>query len=85
MSELIACSKNVVQSRVTFNEVLCENGILPILSKLIEDNGGRVTSSVTKNTSVVIVGDNPGSKFDKARSLGITIWQEEEFLDKINN
>ena len=38
LSELIACSKNVVQSRVTFNEVLCENGILPILSKLIEDN-----------------------------------------------
>ena len=38
LSELITCSKNVVQSRVTFNEVLCENGILPILSKLIEDN-----------------------------------------------
>ena len=38
LSELISCSKNVVQSRVTFNEVLCENGILPKLSKLIEDN-----------------------------------------------
>ena len=38
LSELITCSKNVVQSRVTFNEVLCENGILPILSKLIEEN-----------------------------------------------
>ena len=34
LSELITCSKNVAQSRVTFNEVLCENGILPILSKL---------------------------------------------------
>ena len=38
LSELITCSKNVAQSRVTFNEVLCENGILPILSKLIEEN-----------------------------------------------
>ena len=38
LSELITISKNVVQSRVTFNEVLCENGILPKLSKLIEDN-----------------------------------------------
>ena len=36
LSELISCSKNVVQSRITFNETLCENGILPILSKLIE-------------------------------------------------
>ena len=37
LSELISCSKNVVQSRITFNETLCENGILPILSKLIEN------------------------------------------------
>ena len=53
-------------------------------SKLIEDNGGRVTSSVTKNTSVVIVGDNPGSKYDKAINLGIEIWDEDKFLELIN-
>ena len=38
LTELISFSKNVASSRVTFNEVLCENGILPILSKLIEEN-----------------------------------------------
>ncbi len=54
-------------------------------SEIIENLGGKVSSSVSSKTSVVVVGDNPGSKFDKARSLGITIWQEEEFLDKINN
>ena len=38
LSELISCSKTVAQSRITFNEILFKNGILPILSKLIEDN-----------------------------------------------
>ena len=53
-------------------------------SSLIEDKGGKTTSSVTKKTSVVIVGDNPGSKYDKAINLGIEIWNEEEFLEKLN-
>ena len=53
-------------------------------SSLIEDRGGKTTSSVTKKTSVVIVGTNPGSKYDKAIELGIEIWNEEEFLQKIN-
>ena len=44
-------------------------------SEIIENLGGKVSSSVSSKTSVVIVGDNPGSKFDKARSLGISIWQ----------
>ena len=52
-------------------------------SKLIENNGGKVTSSVTTKTNVVVVGDNPGSKYDKALSLGIEIWNEDEFLQKI--
>ena len=38
LSELINCSKNVAQSRITFNEVLCENGLLPILNTLLEEN-----------------------------------------------
>ena len=53
-------------------------------SEIIENLGGKVSSSVSSKTSCVIVGDNPGSKYDKARSLNIPIWQEEEFLEKIN-
>ena len=47
--------------------------------ELIESLGGINTSSVSKKTDVVIVGDSPGSKYDKAKELGITIWNEEEF------
>lgn len=54
-------------------------------SEIIESLGGKVSSSVSSKTSCVIVGDNPGSKYDKAISLNIPIWQEEEFMDKINN
>jgi len=50
----------------------------------IEKLGGKTTNSVTSKTSVVIVGDKPGSKYDKAIKLGITIWSEEEFLKNIN-
>lgn len=48
--------------------------------EIIEKLGGRVTSSVSRKTSVVIVGQNPGSKLQKARELNITTWNEEEFL-----
>ena len=50
----------------------------------IETLGGYVTDSVSKKTSVVIVGDNPGSKYNKAQNLGLTIWNEEQFLTKIS-
>ena len=49
----------------------------------IENRGGKVTSSVSKKTDVVIVGENPGSKYDKAKELNIEIWTEKEFIDKL--
>ena len=49
----------------------------------IELYGGKVTSSVTSKTDVVIVGDSPGSKYEKAKSLNIAIWNEEEFVKNI--
>lgn len=51
--------------------------------KLVEERGGRVTSSVSKNTSFVVVGDSPGSKADKAKELGVKILSEKEFLDLV--
>ena len=52
------------------------------LTSILESKGAKVTSSVTKKTSGVIVGDKPGSKYDKALSLGITIYKEED-IDSI--
>lgn len=49
----------------------------------IESLGGKTVDSVSKKTSVVIVGEKPGSKYDKALKLGISIWTEEEFKDKL--
>ena len=54
-------------------------------SEIIESLGGKVSSSVSKKTSAVIVGDSPGSKYDKAIELSIPIWQEEEFIQKIES
>jgi DNA ligase (NAD+) len=46
---------------------------------LIEEAGGRVASSVSAKTDVVVVGENPGSKLDKARALGIKTVDEDQF------
>ncbi len=53
-------------------------------SSIIENKGGKTTTSVSKKTDVVVVGANAGSKYNKALNLGITIWSEEEFLERIN-
>ncbi|OGU10470.1 MAG: DNA ligase (NAD(+)) LigA [Ignavibacteria bacterium GWB2_35_12] len=50
----------------------------------IESLGGKVTGTVSKNTSYVVVGDSPGSKYDKALKLGVQILNEEQFLETIN-
>lgn len=52
--------------------------------EIIEFQGGSTSSSVTSATDIVLVGDNPGSKFDKAKKLGIYIMSEDEFISHIN-
>ncbi|MGH9461330.1 MAG: NAD-dependent DNA ligase LigA [Vicinamibacteria bacterium] len=51
--------------------------------RLVEERGGRVTSSVSKNTSLVVVGDNPGSKLEQARKLGVKVLGEGDFLERL--
>jgi DNA ligase (NAD+) len=46
---------------------------------LVESLGGVTASSVSKKVDFVVVGEDPGSKFDKAKELGIKILSEEEF------
>ena len=48
--------------------------------ELIKTNGGKVTNSVTSNTSYLITGDSPGSKLTKAQEIGTTVLTESEFL-----
>ena len=52
----------------------------PEMSELIEKNGGKVASSVSKNTSFVLAGEEAGSKLDKAKVLGVKIINENEML-----
>lgn len=52
-------------------------------NELIKKYGGKAASSVSKNTSFVVAGLNPGSKYDKAQKLGVIILTEEEFLEMI--
>ncbi|MBQ5312793.1 MAG: NAD-dependent DNA ligase LigA, partial [Oscillospiraceae bacterium] len=64
-------------------------GTLPSLSrdeaeKLIADNGGKAASSVSKKTSYVLAGEKAGSKLEKAKTLGIPVIDEAEFLNMIN-
>lgn len=63
-------------------------GTLPTLKrseaqKMIEDNGGKVSGSVSKKTDYVVAGEEAGSKLDKANALGIAVITEEELLKMI--
>lgn len=49
-------------------------------AKLIEDRGGKTSSSVSKKTTYVLAGEEAGSKLDKANALGITVIDEAEFM-----
>ncbi len=54
------------------------------LKKIIENYNGEVSESVSSKTDVVIVGENPGSKYDKAINLNIEIWNDEKINQILN-
>lgn len=51
----------------------------------IEVRGGKVTSSVTKSTDVLVAGEKAGSKLDKAEDLEISVWDEQTFIEKLKS
>ena len=63
-------------------------GTLPDLSReqakeMIEAAGGKVSGSVSKKTSYLVAGDDPGSKLDKARELGVKVLDKDQLLELI--
>ncbi len=84
---------NYEQNKITENETF-SNKIIVLtgdlqnykrnqLTEILEGFGAKVTSSVSAKTDLVIVGDNPGSKFAKAKSLGVKIMYEDELLKNL--
>ena len=64
-------------------------GTLPTMtrdeaSELIKERGGKVSGSVSKKTSYVLAGEEAGSKLTKAKDLGVTVIDENQFLEMIN-
>ncbi len=53
------------------------------LKKIIQENGGKVSSQVSAKTDYLLVGEKPGSKLKKAESLGVEILREQDFLDRL--
>ena len=82
--------KNTVSDDLPLSgQVFVISGTLPGMSRdeakdLIERNGGKTSSSVSKNTSYLLLGANPGSKLDKAQSLGIPTITIEELQQRLN-
>ena len=80
--------EKIVQNDNYTNKKFVLTGTISFMTRdeikdLIEKRGGEVIGSVSKNTDIVIVGDNPGSKYDKAKKLNIEIWDEEKFKSLI--
>ncbi len=78
------------KNQVFKNMTIVLTGELVSLSRdqakqLIRERGGEVASSVSAKTDLVVAGDSPGSKFDKAKKMGVKIINEDEFKKLVGN
>lgn len=81
--------KREIKNSALTNKTFVLTGTLSSLTReeasvRIIERGGKVTSSVSKNTDFVIAGEKAGSKLDKAEKLGVKILNEEEFIRLLN-
>ena len=75
--------KNVLGGKTFVVTGTLENFSREEAEQTIRDLGGEVSGSVSKKTDYVVVGENPGSKAQKARELGVKILGEQEFINMI--
>jgi len=85
---VITSQKSKIKSQKLANKIFVLTGELESMAReeakeKIRELGGDVSGSVSKNTDFVVVGAEPGSKFDKANKLGLKIINEKEFLKMI--
>ena len=77
-----------VKQGVLTGITICLTGSISVprskAKQMIIDNGGSVADSVSKNVNVVVYGEEAGSKLEKAKKLGLELWTEKEFYEKIN-
>ncbi|NQY68369.1 MAG: NAD-dependent DNA ligase LigA, partial [Flavobacteriales bacterium] len=87
---MISEEEATLRSNLLEGKSIVVSGVFSTISRdeikvLIENNGGKNTSSVSKNTSFIVAGENMGpSKLEKASKLGITLYSESEFLNLLD-
>tara|TARA_B100000686_G_scaffold251171_1_gene261563 strand:- start:311 stop:790 length:480 start_codon:yes stop_codon:yes gene_type:complete len=84
----VVFEKIALSSDIFSNKIFVITGTLPSLSRqkaknIIESNGGKVSSSVSKKTDFLLCGDNPGSKYNKAQDLNIKIINQAQLEELI--
>ncbi len=85
-----AKSQHRSKASMLFGKVVVVTGALNTMSReyvksMIRDEGGKVASSVSKNTDLVLAGEGAGSKLSKAKELGIQVVNEQEFVKMLSN
>ncbi len=84
LGQVKGINENITGKRFVITGTISDMGRKEI-KEILESFGGKVSDAVSKNTDVVIVGENPGSKYQDAMDLKITIWDEEKLHSILND